>query len=151
MALGFRDGAVKYDPFNWRETNVEAQTYIGAALRHLLAWQDREEVADDSGLPHLAHALSCLAILVDAQAGGFLIDNRPPAGAMPTVLRQWQKLEAPPQVEIPEPGPMVPWISEPAPVERPEMVSPNAEIRDAGEGGSFMTSPGGGFTPAHPW
>jgi hypothetical protein len=28
----------------------------------------------------------------------------------------------------------------PAPAERPEMVSPNAEIRDAGEGGSFMAS-----------
>jgi hypothetical protein len=131
MALGFRDGAEKYDPFNWRKSNVEAQTYIGAALRHLLAWQDGEEVADDSGLPHLAHALSCLAILVDAQTGGFLIDNRPPAGAMPAVLHRWQKPEAaPPQVVIPEP----------APVERPEMVSPNAEIRDAGEGGSFMAS-----------
>jgi hypothetical protein len=141
MALGFGDGAVKYGSFNWRQGSVEAQTYIGAALRHLLAWQDGQELADDSELPHLAHALACLAILVDAQTGGFLIDNRPPAGAMPTVLGQWQKPGLP--QHPPEPD-------RPVPVEPPGMPSPLAEIHDAGEGGSFMSNPGS-FTPAHPW
>ena len=33
-ATAIADGARKYGDFNWRATNIDAQTYIGAMLRH---------------------------------------------------------------------------------------------------------------------
>lgn len=88
-ALAFMDGARKYGPFNWRTKKVTASIYIDAAKRHLDAWFDGEEFADDSGLPHFSHALACIAILVDAKECGVLVDDRPPPGATARLLREW--------------------------------------------------------------
>lgn len=74
------DGARKYGPYNWRDKKVRARVYVAAAQRHLLAWLDGEETATDSGAHHLGHAAACLGILLDAQAGGHLEDDRPKAG-----------------------------------------------------------------------
>jgi len=71
------DGARKYGPYNWRDKAVFASVYIDAALRHMEAWFDREETAADSGVHHLGHAMGCMAILLDAQETGHLIDDRP--------------------------------------------------------------------------
>lgn len=92
-ALGMMDGAEKYGPYNWRENGVEAMTYVGAALRHIAAWVDGEELAPDSGKPHLGHAKACLGILADALESGNLIDNRPPKGPSPRLLECWKKQE----------------------------------------------------------
>lgn len=70
------DGDLKYGFRNWREKNVVARIYIDAALRHIQAWAEGEEVAEDSGVHHLGHARACLGILLDAQENGNLIDNR---------------------------------------------------------------------------
>ena len=75
-ACAFMDGARKYGPFNWRDNAVQARIYIAAALRHIDYWAAGEETAKDSGYHHLGHARACLAILLDAQATGNLIDNR---------------------------------------------------------------------------
>ena len=74
------DGARKYGPYNWRNKSVSAMIYIDAAMRHILAWQERQENATDSGVHHLAHALACLAIILDAQATGHMVDDRPQGG-----------------------------------------------------------------------
>lgn len=87
-AMALKEGANKYDPFNWRETAVEAQTYIGAALRHLYAYQEGENYDPDSGAHHLGHARACLAILIDAAQVGKLIDNRPPSGIGGRLIRE---------------------------------------------------------------
>ena len=58
IAMGLKDGARKYGAFNWRTLTVEAETYLGAILRHLMAWQDGEDIDPDSGNPHLSHGLS---------------------------------------------------------------------------------------------
>jgi hypothetical protein len=92
-ALGFADGAAKYGPFNWRHDPVEAMTYLGAAQRHILAWQDGEEIASDSLKPHLGHAKACLGILIDSIERGDLIDNRPPAGTTSILLAEYEKLK----------------------------------------------------------
>ncbi len=46
-----------------------------------LLWEslglEGQEKADDSGCHHLGHARACLGILLDAQATGNLIDDRP--------------------------------------------------------------------------
>lgn len=76
-AHAMMNGADKYGPYNWRAKDVVASIYIDAAMRHLSAWFEREETAEDSGVHHLGHALACCAILLDAQENGNLIDDRP--------------------------------------------------------------------------
>lgn len=79
--LAFLDGMGKYGRMNWRQFGVSASVYIAAAKRHLDAWFEGEECAPDSGIPHLAHALACIAIIIDAQANDQLIDDRAYMGA----------------------------------------------------------------------
>jgi hypothetical protein len=79
--IGLLEGATKYGRQNWRAAGVRASIYVDACKRHLDAWFEGEEVAPDSGVPHLANALACLAIIVDAQAAGKLTDDRAFNGA----------------------------------------------------------------------
>lgn len=88
MADGFRDGCEKYGPANWRDKAVPTSIYTSACMRHLLAWIDGEETAPDSGVHHLGHAMSCLAIILDAQAQGTLNDDRPTAGRTSQLIAQ---------------------------------------------------------------
>lgn len=76
-ACAMADGARKYGAFNWREEKVSVSTYIGAALRHIYAYMEGEDCAEDSGAHHLGHARACFGILLDAAQGGTLIDDRP--------------------------------------------------------------------------
>ena len=94
-ALAMENGAAKYGAFNWRGNKVLARVYVAAALRHVLTWLDGEEKADDSGVPHLAHALASLAILVDALETGNLIDDRPRSGAAARLLTARPKRRPP--------------------------------------------------------
>jgi len=75
-SLAHLDGALKYGTWNWRKAGVRASIYADAAKRHIDAWFNGEETDPDSGLPHLAHALACLNIIVDAEACGKLTDDR---------------------------------------------------------------------------
>lgn len=74
--LGILEGMGKYGRNNFRAAPVRASIYVDACKRHLEAWFEGEENAPDSGSPHLANALASLAILVDAQMAGTLIDDR---------------------------------------------------------------------------
>jgi|FLMP01.1.fsa_nt_emb hypothetical protein len=74
-----KSGAAKYGAYNWRLAYVESQTYVGAIMRHLTAWQDGEDLDPESGQTHLAHVAMSCAILIDAQDFGTLKDNRPPS------------------------------------------------------------------------
>jgi len=76
-AAAIQNGAEKYGAYNWRNKPVIASIYVDACMRHLLAWFEREERAGDSGVSHLGHAIASLAILLDAQAHGVLVDDRP--------------------------------------------------------------------------
>lgn len=84
-ALGLLDGALKYGRSNFRAIGVRSTIYMDAARRHLGFWFEGEDIDPDSGLPHLAHALACLAIVVDAEAAGKLNDDRNVAGG----FRKW--------------------------------------------------------------
>lgn len=90
-ALAMANGADKYGPYNWREKKVQAMIYLEAAQRHLLSWQDGEENATDSGVPHLGHALACILILIDALETKNLIDNRPKNGVMAQIIERFTK------------------------------------------------------------
>ena len=76
VAYALKDGAAKYGAYNWREEPINVSTYIGAILRHLYAYQDGEDYAEDSGVSHLAHVAACCALLMDSEAYGTLVDDR---------------------------------------------------------------------------
>jgi hypothetical protein len=75
-SLALLDGALKYGRSNFREIGVRSSIYFDACRRHLQFWFEGEDDDPDSRLPHLAHALACLAIIVDAEAAGKLNDDR---------------------------------------------------------------------------
>ena len=91
MSLAFDNGAVKYGPFNWREKTISSTVYYAAAMRHLQAWFDGEDLAPDSGVHHLAHVMACCAMVLDGGSLGKLNDNRPPKGALPEFLATYVK------------------------------------------------------------
>lgn len=62
-------GAEKYGPNTWQD--VEWDRYVGALIRHLLAFMDDPLGKDaDSGLPHTDHLLANAVFLNDAVAKG---------------------------------------------------------------------------------
>jgi hypothetical protein len=68
-----------YGPKNWRDQQIEYLTYVDAAMRHLLAAADGEDIDPDTGelqVGHLEEAMASLAILIDARIQGTCIDNR---------------------------------------------------------------------------
>lgn len=91
LAEAFADGAKKYGPYNWREKSISSSVYYGAVLRHLTAWWDGEDIAEDSGIDHLYHALACISMLIDGKSVGKLNDNRPPKGAASQMQKNWIK------------------------------------------------------------
>jgi hypothetical protein len=89
-ALAMREGATKYGAWNFRETEIELMTYIGAIRRHCDAivegeWIDNDDLFMPDGTPiwwlpkkpHLAGLLASGAILADQWEAGRVIDNRP--------------------------------------------------------------------------
>ena len=78
LGAAMADGKRKYGLTNWRSNNVAASVYYDAMIRHLLEWWDaKQQNADDSQVHHLGHVMACCAIILDAEASGNLIDDRP--------------------------------------------------------------------------
>ena len=75
-AMAFHEGSCKYGKQNWRVAGVRYSVYQAALLRHVMSAWEGETVDLESGIPHLAKALACIAILIDAQAAGTLTDDR---------------------------------------------------------------------------
>lgn len=91
--LAPRKGGTKgYGPYNWRDDPVEVMIYVDACMRHLFAYVDGEGTDPESGVTHLGHAKACLGIIVDAEANGTLIDNRPAVrkSAASSLLNRWK-------------------------------------------------------------
>lgn len=104
MAVGLREGATKYGAWNFRETNIEMMTYIGAIMRHCAAIVDGEWIDPDPMLmpdgtaitdlpqkPHLAGIIASAAILADQYEAGRVIDNRPLHGAGNKTLKSFKR------------------------------------------------------------
>lgn len=87
-ACAMLHGAEKYGQWNWRHHPVQANIYLDALSRHVAAWQEGEDLDQESGIHHLGHARACLGILLDAWENGNLIDNRPPASCFPEALAE---------------------------------------------------------------
>mgnify|MGYP001560191080 CR=1 FL=1 len=64
VAAVLAHGALKYGPHNWRK-GIVVQRNIDAALRHILAANEGEDLDVDSGLPHFAHAICDLMFVIE--------------------------------------------------------------------------------------
>lgn len=58
-------GARKYEPDNWRIVPDWRRRYLAAAMRHLVAYQEGEDLDTESGMPHLAHAACCVLFMLE--------------------------------------------------------------------------------------
>lgn len=83
-------GMVKYGAWNWRKGGARASVYLAALDRHMDHWKSGTEF-DDDGTHHLANALACLAILIEAQYLGKLVDDRPPSVPLGPLYAQIEK------------------------------------------------------------
>lgn len=77
-ALAFLEGALKYGQYNWRVAGVRTSIYVAALRRHMSKFQNGEWADPKTKVPHLANALACIAIILDANVSGMLTDDRPP-------------------------------------------------------------------------
>ena len=68
-------GAAKYGEHNWRHGMDWSRVY-GAAQRHMLAFWGGDDIDEESGMPHLWHALTNIAFLVSYQAMSVGRDDR---------------------------------------------------------------------------
>ena len=57
-------GAVKYPPDNWKKVPELERRYLAAAMRHISAHCQGNELDDESGLAHLAHAITGLMFVI---------------------------------------------------------------------------------------
>lgn len=115
IALGLREGVFKYGAWNYRSTDIELMTYVGAIQRHIDAivdgeWYDNEPVINAAGevlnvppKPHLAGLMASAAILADSYERSAVIDNRPIAGPCSYLLRKY--LRCPNETEATEAAP----------------------------------------------
>ncbi len=74
-------GGVKYGYWNYRGVGARASVYLSALERHIDAYKEGQELDPVDGTPHLANALACIGILIDAKHSGKLTDDRPPGRA----------------------------------------------------------------------
>ena len=58
-------GAKKYGDDNWSRVPNGRARYLAASLRHVIAFARGEWLDAESGLPHLAHALTSLMFLYE--------------------------------------------------------------------------------------
>jgi hypothetical protein len=60
----FTHGAVKYSDDNWKKIDNIPDRYFSAGMRHINSWKTGSKNDEESGLPHLAHAICCLLMLM---------------------------------------------------------------------------------------
>lgn len=89
LALALENGASKYGAYNWRDKSISVSVYKAALERHMDAFWDGEELAPDSGIHHVAHAMACCALILDAMTIGKLNDDRPTRGAASNLQEEY--------------------------------------------------------------
>lgn len=75
VARVFNFGAAKYGADNWRG-GFESRRLTSAALRHILADNSGEDIDNESGRLHLAHAVATLLFLIEQRLLGTGTDDR---------------------------------------------------------------------------
>jgi hypothetical protein len=57
-------GGKKYGDHNWKKVEPYSERYYAACRRHIAAWRKGEKTDKETGLPHLAHAATCLYFIL---------------------------------------------------------------------------------------
>lgn len=81
IGVALLEGAAKYGRSNYRASGGRASVYYDAAMRHMIAWWEGEDIDAESGLSHVTKAIASLVVLRDVMMRGNLTDDRPPASA----------------------------------------------------------------------
>jgi hypothetical protein len=85
-------GADKYEDRNW-EKGIPYMTSVGAAMRHLLAFQKGIDTDEESGLYHIDQAFLNLGMVVTFnQRGRKDLDNRTAKGQAAAIKQQDEKI-----------------------------------------------------------
>jgi len=71
-------GAQKYDAWNWSK-GLKYMSCIASTMRHLLKFMAGEDLDEESGLSHIAHAMCNCAFLLHFVRMGGGTDDRPKA------------------------------------------------------------------------
>ena len=58
-------GAARYSRDNWKLIKNLEPRYLSAALRHIAAHAQGQQLDPESGLPHLAHAITSLLFVLE--------------------------------------------------------------------------------------
>lgn len=90
--MAFTEGAYKYGAYNWRVHGVRASTYYSALNRHIKKWWNGEDCDPKTRVPHLANAVACIGIILDANFLGMLTDDRPPKADIQKLLEESEKV-----------------------------------------------------------
>jgi hypothetical protein len=91
-ALGMTEGDAKYGGYNYRVGGVLFSVYVAACLRHITKCYNGEWADPKTKVPHVASAIACLAIIVDANECGVLKDDRPPKANVGRLLDECEYL-----------------------------------------------------------
>ncbi len=57
-------GALKYEVDNWKRVPNGRERYFGALIRHMVAYENGEQLDPETNLSHLSHAGCCLLFLI---------------------------------------------------------------------------------------
>ena len=68
-------GAGKYSAHNWRK-GFDWSRLIGASMRHLAAFNDGQNLDEETRLSHVAHLACCALFLLEHQLKGLGKDDR---------------------------------------------------------------------------
>lgn len=93
-ATAFYEGASKYGAYNWRVAGVRASTYYSAHNRHVKKWWNGQDADPKTKVHHLANAIACLGIILDAELKGMLNDDRPPQVDLDGLIERLSETQA---------------------------------------------------------
>ncbi|HVI40385.1 MAG TPA: dATP/dGTP diphosphohydrolase domain-containing protein, partial [Anaerovoracaceae bacterium] len=92
LALGHLEGHLKYGRSNWREAGIRMSIYLDALQRHVKKMEDGGEWEDPvTKVPHLANAITCLSIIIDAYECDKLVDDRPKSAPTASVIDRFSE------------------------------------------------------------
>ena len=90
-ALAMTEGDLKYGGYNYRPAGVLSSVYVAACRRHLAKWYNGEDNDSKTGVPHLASAIACLAVLIDSIESGNINYDRPPRVDVASLLTEMEE------------------------------------------------------------
>ena len=86
LAIGHLEGHTKYGYFNWRHAGIRLSVYLDALERHIEKLKGGEWVDPLTNVPHIANAITCISIIIDAYECGKLVDDRPQSAPVAEVI-----------------------------------------------------------------